>query len=61
VSYGVDAAVDGMQPTPGDLPVDRAVVQPAEPQLRARDDAVLVCREYRDGEVDGAFATDTGA
>jgi hypothetical protein len=50
-----------MQPTPGDPPVDRAVVQPAEPQLRARDDAVLVCREYRDGEVDGAFATDTGA
>ena len=44
----VDARVDGVEPTGGDPPANRARAESRGKQLRAHDDAVLVPRKFGD-------------
>jgi hypothetical protein len=47
----VDTAVNSMQPTMTDPPGDSVLAQPGPGQLSNRDDAMLVSRNSRDGNV----------
>ena len=53
MAYGVDAAMDPMQPAGGGAPPHRAAVEPEAPQLQCRHDAVLPRGERGErGDVD---------
>ena len=52
----VDASMQDVQPAPGNAAVHGVVTEAEEPELRARDDAMLRPGEAGNPKVDGAFA-----